>query len=81
SKETPVSHIMTREVLCITPDYSLQECMAIMSGKKIRHLPVLDEDKKLSGIISIGDVVKAVMEEQKVEIENLRQYISSSYPG
>ncbi len=81
SQETPVRDIMTKEVKCVTEDFTMQDCMAIMSDKKIRHLPVIDEKNNLIGIISIGDIVKAVIDEQKSEIQNLRNYISSSYPG
>ncbi len=81
SKETPVRDIMTRDVKCVTEDYTMQDCMGIMSDKRIRHLPVIDEKNNLKGIISIGDIVKAIMDEQKSEIQNLRNYISSSYPA
>ncbi len=81
SKETAVRDIMTKDVKCVTEDYSLHDCMAIMSEKKIRHLPVIDEKNNLKGIISIGDIVKAIIDEQKSEIQNLRNYITSAYPG
>lgn len=81
SRETAVSEIMTRGVMCVNEEYSVQECMAIMSDKKIRHLPVLDEQGRVVGIVSIGDVVRATIEAQKLEIQDLRKYITSSYPG
>ena len=81
SKETRVKEIMTRNVFCVTEDYGLQDCMSIMSEKKIRHIPVIDQETSLKGIISIGDIVKAVIDEQKLEIQDLRNYITSSYPG
>ncbi|MFO8030465.1 MAG: CBS domain-containing protein [Cyclonatronaceae bacterium] len=81
SKETPVREIMSRDVKCVTEDFTMQDCMAIMSDKKIRHLPVIDEKRQLIGIISIGDIVKAIIDEQKSEIQNLRNYISSTYPA
>ncbi len=81
SKETPVRDIMTKDVKCVTEEYTMQDCMGIMSGKRIRHLPVIDEKRNLIGIISIGDIVKAIIDEQKSEIQNLRDYITSSYPG
>lgn len=81
SRETPVKDIMTQNVYCVTADYDLHECMSIMSNKKIRHLPVFDEKKNIVGIISIGDIVKAIIDEQKLEIRELRDYISSSYPA
>ncbi len=81
SRETAVRDIMTKDVKCVTGDYTMQECMAIMSDKRIRHLPVLDDKKNLEGIISIGDIVKAIIDQQNSEIQNLREYITSSYPG
>lgn len=81
SKDTPVRDIMTREVMCVTDDYELHECMRIMSEKKIRHLPVIDDKRNVTGMISIGDIVKAIIDEQKSEIMDLRNYISSGYPG
>ncbi len=81
SKETAVHEIMTQNVLCVTPDYDLHDCMGIMSSKKIRHLPVLDDKGNVCGVISIGDIVKAIIDDQKSEIRDLRDYITSSYPG
>lgn len=81
SKDTMVKEIMTENVLCVTPDYELHECMAIMSGKKIRHLPVLNDKEQVAGIVSIGDIVQAIIDDQKTEIRDLRKYITSSYPG
>jgi len=81
SRETAVRDIMTKDVKCVTGDYTMQDCMGIMSDKRIRHLPVLDEKNNLTGIISIGDIVKAIIDEQNSEIQNLREYITSSYPG
>jgi CBS domain-containing protein len=71
---TMVSEIMTEQVICVEPSQPLEECMALMVGKHIRHLPVL-EGGKLAGIISIGDVVKATISEQKFLIEQLETYI------
>ncbi|MBP3193754.1 CBS domain-containing protein [Natronogracilivirga saccharolytica] len=81
SKDTPVRDIMTRQVMCVTEDYELHECMRIMSEKKIRHLPVIDDKRNVTGMISIGDIVKAIIDEQKSEINDLRNYITSGYPG
>ncbi|MEX0680966.1 MAG: CBS domain-containing protein [Balneolales bacterium] len=81
SKDTPVKDIMTQNVFCVGLDYDLNECMKIISDKKIRHLPVLDARGQLAGIISIGDIVRSIMDEQKSEIQNLRNYISSGYPA
>jgi CBS domain-containing protein len=76
SKEIPVREIMTHKVLCVGPDQTLDECMGLMTGRRVRHLPVLDH-KKVIGLISIGDVVKEVISEQRVMIEQLEQYIHS----
>ncbi|MDG5765869.1 CBS domain-containing protein [Balneolales bacterium ANBcel1] len=81
SKDTAVKEIMTENVFCVRADYDLHDCMGIMSEKKIRHLPVLDEQGSVIGVISIGDIVKAIIDEQKLEIQDLRKYISSGYPG
>lgn len=75
SKETPISEVMTRNPITVTPDTSIEDCMKIMSDKKFRHLPVMDNNK-LAGLISVGDVVKFIIEEQKFIIENLEQYIT-----
>jgi CBS domain-containing protein len=79
SKTTPVKDIMTRQVFCVHSTDDVQLCMKLMTVKKIRHLPVLD-DGELSGVISIGDVVKSVIDRQKVEIDELRSYIGGNYP-
>jgi CBS domain-containing protein len=76
SKATSVSEIMTQKVVCVRPDQSVEECMALMTDKRIRHLPVLD-DRKVIGVISIGDVVKEVISEQRFVIEQLEHYIHS----
>ena len=74
SKETLVREIMTDKVLCVRPDQTVDQCMALMTDKRVRHLPVLDH-KKVIGVISIGDVVKEVISEQQFVIEQLEQYI------
>ena len=74
SKETPVRAIMTENVLYIRPEQTIEEAMAIMTEKKIRHLPVLEEGR-LAGIISIGDVVKSIIENQQFVIDQLTNYI------
>jgi len=76
SKDTPVHEIMTHKVVCVRPEQSVEECMALMTDKRIRHLPVL-QDKKVIGVISIGDVVKEVISEQRLTIEQLEHYIHS----
>lgn len=75
SKSTSVRSIMTERVIYVRPDQTIEECMALMTEKHIRHLPVLDEDK-LVGIISIGDVVKVVISEKEFLIDQLTSYIS-----
>jgi CBS domain-containing protein len=75
SKETKVKEIMTSQVVVVTPEQSIEECMAIMTEKRVRHLPVMKDDK-LVGIISIGDLVKAIIEEQQFMIEQLVSYIN-----
>jgi CBS domain-containing protein len=75
SANTLVREIMTHRVILVTSDQSIQECMALMTEKRIRHLPVYTGDK-LVGIISIGDVVKAIISEQEFVIEQLESYIA-----
>ncbi len=74
SKDTTVREIMMEKVLYVRPDQTIEECMALMSDKRVRHLPVLEKDQ-LVGIISIGDVVKAIISDQKFIIEQLENYI------
>jgi CBS domain-containing protein len=74
SRETPVGDIMTERVIYVRPDQSVVACMALMTHHHIRHLPVLDGGE-LIGLISIGDVVKAIMSEQEFMIEQLENYI------
>ena len=75
SKDTPVKEIMSTKVLYIGPDQSIEECMALMTDKRIRHLPVLAGDELL-GVISIGDVVKVIISDQQITIHWLEKYIS-----
>ncbi len=75
SREAKVKEIMSDKVLFVQPHRTAEECMAIMINKRIRHLPVLDNEK-LVGVISIGDVVKAVIDEKAFVIEQLEEYIS-----
>jgi CBS domain-containing protein len=75
SKTTPISELMTENPITVSPENSIEDCMNLMTGKFIRHLPVVEGDK-LVGLISIGDVVKQIIEEQKDIIEHLENYIS-----
>ncbi|HVE61078.1 MAG TPA: CBS domain-containing protein [Chitinophagaceae bacterium] len=75
SKETLIGEIMTEDPITVTPETSIDQCMQIMTNKFIRHLPVVKNDQ-LIGIISIGDVVKYIIEEQKFIIENMEHYIT-----
>jgi CBS domain-containing protein len=75
SKNTPISELMTKSPITVSPDNSIEDCMNLMTGKFIRHLPVV-EHGQLVGLISIGDVVKHIIEEQKDIIEYLENYIS-----
>jgi CBS domain-containing protein len=75
SKDAKVKEIMTSRVAYARPEQSVEECMALMTEKRVRHLPVMDGGKLL-GFISIGDLVKVIIEEQQHVIEQLEQYIS-----
>jgi len=77
SRETPVGDIMTENLITVTPDNTIDHCMQLMTGKFIRHLPVVENDK-LIGLVSIGDLVKYKIEEQKFIIENMEHYITGS---
>lgn len=82
SKNTPVREIMEEEVLYVSPEHPVSECMAIMTNEKVRHLPVMIGES-LEGVISIGDIVKSIISDQKEEIKDLRHYIQGqrSYPA
>lgn len=77
SKDTPVREIMNSGVVCVSPTQTEQGCMALMTKHRVRHLPVIDAGR-LVGIISIGDVVSAIIEDQQGTIEQLEHYISGS---
>jgi len=77
SRETLVSEVMTVDVVKVSPSTLVDECMGIMTAKRIRHLPVVEDDK-LVGLISIGDVVGAVIDEEEFVIEQLTSYIKGS---
>lgn len=75
SKETPVYDIMTSDVMYVRPDQTSEDCMVLMTENRLRHLPVMDDDK-LIGLISIGDLVKDIISEQKFIIQQLEHYIT-----
>ena len=76
SKDTPVRDIMSERVVYVTPEQTIDECMALMTGKRFRHLPVLNPDGSVAGIVSIGDLVKETISSQQFIIGELERYIS-----
>ncbi|HTI95581.1 MAG TPA: CBS domain-containing protein [Rudaea sp.] len=76
SAETPVREIMSASVLTVAPGDSVNHCMKLMTDRRVRHLPVVDDGRVL-GVVSIGDLVKAVIEDQAQELEHMQRYISS----
>lgn len=80
SKDTPVSDIMSKNLICVKPDVTIDIGLRLMTSKHVRHLPVVDSDEVI-GVVSIGDLVKHVIAEQKALIQHLEHYIIGSYPG
>ena len=78
SKDTEVGDLMTKNVLYVEPNNTIEDCMKLMTDKRIRHLPVMDEGQ-LIGIVTIGDLVKQIISEQETTIHQLENYISGSY--
>jgi CBS domain-containing protein len=76
SSDTPVSTIMTADVITVRPDDTAERCMQIVTNERIRHLPVV-RGGEVVGVVSIGDLVKAVIEDQQVELDQLQRYIAS----
>lgn len=74
SKDTPVSEVMTKDVYCVNPNTTIEECMALMNERYIRHLPVVDKEKLL-GIVTIRDIVHKIISTQKFTIRELEKYI------
>lgn len=77
SPQTLVGEIMRRNVVCVESDKSIEECMAIMTAKRVRHLPVIN-DGELLGIVSIGDLVKSIISDREFVIDQLEHYISGA---
>jgi CBS domain-containing protein len=77
SRYTPVTDIMSRQVLSVSPRHTVHECMALMTAHKVRHLPVLEQGRVL-GMISIGDLVKSIIAEQEFVIEQMTHYIAGT---
>jgi CBS domain-containing protein len=80
SKDLAVSEIMTSPPITVTPDHTVEECMRIMTHHHVRHLPVIDGEK-LTGIVSIGDLVNQIISDQAEEIARLNTYIAGDYPA
>ena len=78
SASTRVHEVMTRKVHCVLPRQTSEECMALMTNNRLRHLPVITESRKLQGLISIGDIVKEIISAQQFTIDQLEHYISGS---
>ncbi len=80
ARDTPVREVMSRAVIYLTPESTLEEAMAICTEKRIRHLPVL-KDERIVGVLSIGDLVSAMAQKREMHIRTLEAYIADEYPG
>ena len=81
SKTTPVEDVMTTDVNTVQPKKPLEECLHLMTEFRFRHLPVVDENESLLGLISIGDCVKQIVDTAHKETDQLRQYVTGTYPA
>jgi len=79
ARDVKVEAVMSQKVVCVDPDTSVDVCMALMTERRIRHLPVLDESERLVGIVSIGDLVKVVSSQQETIIRDLEKYIVGAF--
>lgn len=75
SKDSPVRAVMTTDVVCVAPDHTVGDCMAVMTERRVRHLPVVERGQ-LVGLVSIGDLVRATIDEQEFTINQLKNYIA-----
>jgi CBS domain-containing protein len=80
SKQTPVREILSSSVITASPAHTIEDCMRLMTENRVRHLPILDNEK-VAGIVSIGDLVNWIISAQSVAIDQLENYISGRYPG
>lgn len=80
SKETRIAEIMTAPAISVTPEHTVDACMRLMTDHRVRHLPIV-QDQKLIGIVSIGDLVNWIITKQEETIHHLHEYIAGSYPG
>jgi CBS domain-containing protein len=80
SKQTPVSEVMVSPAIVATMDSTVEECMRLMTANRVRHLAIVDRDKVI-GVVSVGDLVKSIIDAQADAIDRLQDYISGKYPG
>ncbi len=80
SRQTEVREVMSTPLITVTPDHTVEECLRLMTENRVRHLPVL-EHGKLAGVVSIGDLVNAIISAQDQTIQQLKSYIAGKYPG